>query len=463
MPVSKLDKRRSKSPQTVAAAILQEMDDPAPPAGYRLFGGLVQGPSGLVYGYNGRYWEPCHEATLNRIAWEGDTRLNGGTTKKSRGSEIVHYLKAASYRHDLAFVRTADHEIPVQNGVVDVHTKELRAHRREDFLDSVLPVRFDPNARADAFTQALEDWFAPSDTEGPDDRANALIDFFGYVALPHARFKKALFLYGESDSGKSVPLKLLRKFVGEEFSCALGVDEMDDPVARAVIKHKRLNVLTELSSDAMIRDGGFKVMVSTEEPLLLNPKYEAPHQYVPIAKHVIASNNFPQVNDRSKATFNRLLPIPFTRVFAEADQDEGLFGKLTTPDALSGLLNLAITGAKRLIERGGKFVTPAAGVILSRKMEEESNPFFAFADARLIRDATGYLRVGELTDEFNTWRKGKKIDTRAVGKLARGAGLPWGDIWNAHTGGNDKGIKGWRLRVQADGAPEPPEPSTDDT
>ncbi len=462
MPVSKLDKRaesarkRSKSPQAIAASILEEMDEPAPPAGNRLFGGLAQGRSGLVYGYNGRYWEPISDSTLNAIAFEADTRLNG-TTKKSRRSEIIDYLKAARYRHDLSFVRTADHEIPVKNGVVDVHTRELRAHRRDDWLDSVLPVSFDPNARADAFNQALEDWFGTgSDVGGPDDRAEALVDFLGYVALPHARFKKALFLHGEGDSGKSVPLKLMRKFVGEEFACSLGVEEMDDPVKRAVIKHKRLNILTELSSDAMIRDGGFKTMVSTEEPLLLNPKYEAPHTYVPIAKHVIAGNNLPQVNDRSAATFNRILPIPFTRIFGEKEQDESLFAKLTTPAAMSGLLNLAIEGAKRVIDRGGKFVTPAAGLTLTRKMKEESNPFFAFIDARMIKDVAANLRVGELTDEFNTWRKGKKLDTRAVGKLARGAGLPWGDIWNTANGGNDKGVKGWRLRVAADGTPEAP-------
>ena len=459
VPVSKLDKkgeaaakRRQKSPKQVADAILGEMAEPNCFELGQLFAGLVQGPSGLVYGYNGRFWEPAGEATLARIAYLGDV-AETGTTKRSRIGDIVSVLKAASYKHDLEFVRTADNEVPVRNGVVDVHTQKLRPHRKADWLDGVLPVDFDADAVADDFMAAMQDWFGdPAAGIAMDDRANALVDFFGYVALPHARFKKALFLYGEGDSGKSVPLKLLRKFVGEAFSCSLGVEEMDDPVKRAVIRHKRLNVLTELSSDAMIRDGGFKTMVSTEEPLLLNPKYENPHTYVPIAKHVIAANNLPQINDRSAATFNRLLPIPFTRVFEAHEQDEGLFKRLTTDAAMSGLLNLALVGAKRVIDRGGKFVTPRAGEILAHKMREESNPFYEFKAARLIADPLGFVRAGELVDEFNAWRKGaRKVDTRGIGKLARQAGLEWGDIWNAVNGGNDKGVKGWRLRVNTDG------------
>jgi P4 family phage/plasmid primase-like protien len=455
MPVEKLKnssertRRRTKTPKEVADAILEEMEEPNAIELGCQFAGLRHAPSGVTYGYNGRYWEPASTATMKSIAYKGDLRI-AGTATRARLSEIVSVLECASFEYKLEFIRCADHEIPVRNGVVDVLTGKLRQHRKQDYLDSVLPVDFDPDACADAFIKALKDWFGNA-LGVADDRAEALIDFFGYVALPHARFKKALFLHGEGDSGKSVPLKLLRRFVGDEFSCSLGVEEMDDPVKRAVIKHKRLNILTELSSDAMIRDGGFKTMVSTEEPILLNPKYEAPHTYVPIAKHVIAANNLPTINDRSAATFNRLLPIPFTRVFAADEQDEGLFARLTTPEAMSGLLNLAIVGARRLLNRGGKFVTPKAGLDLARTMKEDSNPFYQFVAARMIEDPLGHARAGDLADEFNAWRKGgKRIDTRTVGKLARGAGLPWGDIWNGENGGNDKGVKGWRMRTNDD-------------
>jgi len=470
MARTKLDKgaerarARAKSPYAVAKAILERMAEPSCFERGELFAGLVQGPTGLCYGYNGRYWEPVFDATLARIAYVGDVSETG-TTKRSRISDIVALIKSESYKHDLEFMRCGDNEIPVRNGVVDVTTKRLRGHRREDWLAGVLPVDYDRHAKADVFESALELWFGePGGMQPPDDRAAALVDFFGYIALPHAKFKQAVLCFGEGDTGKSVPLMLARKLVGDEFCCALGVDAMDDPVQRAVIKHKRLNVLTELTTDALIKDGGFKTMISTEEPLLLNPKYEAPHDYVPIAKHMIATNNLPVINDRSAATFNRLLIIPFTKVLKKDEQDRELLAKMTTPEQMSGLLNLAIEGAARLIARGGQFVPPKAGADLNRSMREDANPMFDFIRARLIKGVIGAdsVRAGDLAKEFNEWRQGgKKVDTRAIGKLARAAGLEWGDIWNSVNGGNDKGVIGWRIRGPSDAKDGPPPPKDD--
>lgn len=442
---------RAVSPKTVADRILDRMAEPDALAQGELFAGLVQAPTGLCYGYNGRYWEPVTNATLARIAYVGDI-LETGTAKRSRISDIVALLLAAVYKHDLEFMRCSDHEIPVMNGVVDVLTKNIRAHRREDWLAGVLPVDFDPRARATELEKAMEDWFGdPGGMNPPDDRRAALVDFFGYIALPHAKFKRALVLFGESDTGKSQPLKIARRLVGEKFCCALGVEQMDDPQMCAMIKHKRLNVLTELTSDAMIRDGGFKTMVSTEEAIPINPKYEAPHDYTPIAKHVIATNVLPTINDRSAATFNRLLIIPFTRVFEPSEQDKGFFDRATTPEQLSGLLNLAIEGAARLIRRGGQFVAPKAGTAINEQMRRDANPMFDFIAAQMVRDKNDGIVGGALAKAFNEWRGGgKKIDARGVGKLARAAKLPWGDIWNNSTGGNEKGVKGWRLRVVGD-------------
>ena len=449
---------RAVSAKTVADRILDRMAEPNALANGELFAGLVQAPTGLSYGYNGRYWEPVTPATLARIAYLGDI-AETGTAKKSRIGDIVTLLQAAVYKHDLEFMRCADHEIPVRNGVVDVLTNTLRPHRREDWLAGVLPVDFDRNARATELEKAMEDWFGEPGGQSVvlDDRADALIDFFGYIALPHAKFKRALVLFGESDTGKSQPLKIARRLVGEKFCCALGVDQMDDPQMCAMIKHKRLNVLTELTSDAMIKDGGFKTMVSTEEAIPINPKYEPPHDYTPIAKHIIATNVLPTINDRSAATFNRLLIIPFTRVFEESEQDKGFFDRATTPEQLSGLLNLAIQGAARLIRRGGVFKPPKAGTAINQQMRRDANPMFDFVAAEMVREKDEGIVAGTLAKAFNEWRGGgRKIDARGVGKLARAAGLEWGDIWNNSTGGNEKGVKGWRLRVVGD-KDKPPE------
>ena len=74
------------------------------------------------------------------------------------------------------------------------------------------------------------------------------------MCLSHAHFKRALVLFGEGDTGKSLVAKVLEMIVGKAFTCSLPVDQMDDPRRRAVIVGKRLNIMTELSADSMISE-----------------------------------------------------------------------------------------------------------------------------------------------------------------------------------------------------------------
>lgn len=459
MARTKLDKgaekarARAKSPNAVAEAMLAEMGGDDIDAREWPFSDLIQGPSGGVYGYNGRYWEPVTPETLRSLAFRADMKFNAGSTAQKRRTEIVDYIKAKRHVRDLEFARVADHEIPAHNGVIDVRTGEMRPHRPEDMLDSVLPIVYDPAARCDEWLEVVLDWFGDGE-ESDGGRTVALQDFAGYVALPHARFKKAAYLQGPKDCGKSLYLALLRALVGKQFWCTLGVEDMDDTVARAVIKHKKLNVITELSSEAMIKDGGFKTMVSTEEPIMINAKYESPISYIPVAKHVIATNNPPKINDRTSATIERLLIVPFTKVYPAGD--DTLYTRLVAPAAMSGFLNWCVEGAKRLIARNGKFAPVASADAMISQMRVEANSFLGFRDEMLVADGEAKMTLKELTAQFNAWKEGgQKVDVRGMGFMVRGAGLEV-DFIEKPNGGRARGLKGWRLRGGTEDADLPP-------
>ena len=54
---------------------------------------------------------------------------------------------------------------------------------------------------------------------------------------------------------------------------------MDDPRRCYMLVGKRLNVMTELTTDALMADGGFKTLVSTGEPVLIDPKFKPAFMY----------------------------------------------------------------------------------------------------------------------------------------------------------------------------------------
>jgi uncharacterized protein DUF5906 len=143
--------------------------------------------------------------------------------------------------------------------------------------------------------------------------------------MPHAKFKKALVCKGPSNCGKSLVPEIASELVGKDAVCQLGVEHMDDPQRRSILKGKALNVITELSADAIIKDDGFKTLVSTEEPIMIDQKYKPTDAaYTPTAKHIIATNTLPRINDKTEATLGRLLIIVFSRVFSASEQNTGL-------------------------------------------------------------------------------------------------------------------------------------------
>lgn len=83
-------------------------------------------------------------------------------------------------------------------------------------------------------------------------------------------------------------------------------------------------------------------------------KFKSHFTFTNRAKMVFACNTIPAAQDGDEAFYDRWIIIPFPRQFTEGGEaDRGLLRKLTTPEELSGLLNLALEERRALLERGG--------------------------------------------------------------------------------------------------------------
>jgi len=82
----------------------------------------------------------------------------------------------------------------------------------------------------------------------------------------------------------------------------------------------------------------------------------------------------PATADQTNAYFSRWRIVKFPNTFAE---DGHLLGRLTTPEELSGILNLAVAGLRRLTERG-RFETPPSVEEAAREYREQADTVAAF-------------------------------------------------------------------------------------
>lgn len=436
-------RRRSKSANQIGDEIIAKRRDTLKLSDNVL--PFIEDAAGRFFAYDGIVWQEITEASLKAMVF-----TQHSNSKNTFRLEVIHYLRAISHRREHEWERAADYEVPCRNGVVDVRTGKKRAHRAEDYLESVIPWDWTDES---APPSALMDYFTTCFGEMDAQRPLGLQHLAGYVILPHARFKKAGFLQGPGDSGKTQFAMVLRQLVGAAATCTLSIEDMDDPVLRSVLVGKRLNVLTELTPNALMRDSAFKTLVSTEDPIGINPKYGQPFSYSPIAKHIFVANELPHLNQRAEEVLNRVYVVPFNRVIPAAEQDEGLQAKFTAE--MPRILRWAVEGAKQLIQARGKFPAIELAVEKIQEMREQSNPIIAFVREMMQPDAGAVTKLSSLVSEFNKWKAGgKSYDVRQLGKALR---LGFGDDavtlkWHGPSKANAQVFVGWQLRDESERA-----------
>jgi len=395
--------------------------------------------AGVLYEYGLNAWRVIRDEYICGLLKDADGRSH--TTQKRR-REGLDYIRVSRYRHEQRWRLLETHEIPVGNGVLDIRTERyvLRPHRAEDYLLACPPIPYNPAGQCPVWMRCLDDWFG-GDDDG-DAKIEALQEFAGYCLMSHARYKKALLLHGESDTGKSVVPFVFREFVGAANCAAVSVEDMDDPRKRAPLRGKLLNALTELPTNALIADGGFKTLVSTEEPILFDEKYLPAIVDVPIGKHVIATNHLPRINDRSNATFNRLLLIRFNRIIPKGEQDVALHDKLR--GELEGVLLWALEGAQRLWTNKGQFTV--VGQAELAEYRRRANPITAFLSERaedIDPGDTGGVFLHDVREQYCAW-SGEKVTSERVASMLRGAGYSIGETRERH--GRFRGVRVIGLR-----------------
>jgi phage/plasmid-associated DNA primase len=183
-----------------------------------------------------------------------------------------------------------------------------------------------------------------------------------------------------------------------------------------------VNLLAEVTSKAQIADGGFKALVGGDS-IQVNPKHKEEISCVLTAKHVIACNSLPRVADHSHAIYERLLLIKFNRVIRPEERDREISDKLQAER--EGILTWALEGARRLNDNRGEFTLIPESRREVDNYRDAENPVNAFVEERCYRygnDEVNPLLLSEFTNEFCRWA-GKTYDIRAVGSMARAAGL----------------------------------------
>jgi putative DNA primase/helicase len=367
------------------------------------------------------YYDPHHGIYIpaGECLIEAQLELLYPEISTHKVQEVTNKIKRRTLTHRNEF-DSNEEIINVENGLLNIHTGELKDHS-PDFLSTILlPIKYNPGIKCHNILRFLGQVLHSQDVF-------TAMQIFGYVLLMSSKFEKAFMLFGSGDNGKSVFIKLIESFVGRQNSSHVTLQDLDnDRFASADLYGKLVNVFADLKATKLSSTGNFKTLVSGDS-VRAQHKYGQPFSFRNHAKLVFSANKIPDSDDTNHAYYKRWLILPFERSFTEGAKDINLIQKLTTNEELSGLLNLALVALRQLEKDGGFRDIPVEDV--KRDYERKSNTVKAFLEDMCIMDLqapdyfTPSAKVYEEYQEYCKQRKERPLDANILGMKLREIGI----------------------------------------
>jgi len=198
---------------------------------------------------------------------------------------------------------------------------------------------------------------------GKDPAVSKLFTFYEFLGLclmSEYEFKKALCLLAYPHAGKSTLLNIVRKFLGERNCVSVPLSKLDSSnnrFAASRLEGKWANIVEEIGVFNVKTLDVFKAATSGSV-IDAEKKSKDGFDFENSAKFFLAGNEVPKIPPSIfNSAMDRVVAIECTNRFlaSEKNTKSEMQHMDFTPQAMSGLLNIAIAGLERLLESGGRF------------------------------------------------------------------------------------------------------------
>jgi len=377
---------------------------------------IVTSEDGTMWVYDNGIYVPyvqdLVDKTLNRVA--GDLysiHMSHETIRKIQTETRISGLKW-NPNPDL---------LGLENGVLDLRSGSLIEYSPDMYLTTRFPVTYDPNARCPNIYRFMKTSF-----ESDDDILTCL-DLF--VSLCRAKASGYfLTLVGPGGNGKKVLESIMMRFVGRDNYTTVRINQLEnDRFARQEIMGKRLLINSEVTGEKT--ESRWIKMIATGDAIDSDIKFKNGHvRFEPYCLQVFDTNLGQRFHDNSRGFTRRIAKIDMPYIFVDNPDpndprqrkiDRDLEKKVTSPEELSGLLNIIIKRAPEVIS-SGHIHLKKSGERMAEEYDIQSHSLSEFIDRFMTYDVhAGFIRTEEIWDDYNRFCECINITPKKISILSR--------------------------------------------
>jgi len=302
------------------------------------------------YRYNDKCYELVSEDDINHICQNELAEFRYLFTKSMLNS-LMHYLIGDALLDKEEANNDLLNYLTLQNGLYNIEKRQLASHAPDIFTTNLLPYDFDLEAKCPRFLQFLNEIFIDNEGKIDTGKISFIQEAVGYGFHKSINIPALFFLVGDGSNGKSVFLNTITSLFGEHNTCSISLNYMSNEYYLLNLLGKMINISTETPKKNFGTDI-VKAIVAGDWVTGRVP-YQRPTKFKPFAKHFLAMNALPPIDDNSHGLWRRIYVVDFPRIFNEEEQDKQLTEKLN--GELSGIFNWALEGYNRLRSKDFQF------------------------------------------------------------------------------------------------------------
>ncbi|WP_396604720.1 hypothetical protein ACFLEY_19155 [Bradyrhizobium sp. YCK136] len=303
-------------------------------------------------------------------------------------------------------------KIPTRSGLVDPRTGELEPARPDHFCTWRVEVDYDPAAKCPWWETMMADMFG--DRPAPEQRALAGVvqELMGAALIDNkARgLRKACVFWGNENRAKSGVLEVVSGLFGDRPITA-GIGTVDSTHGTMPFVRRAPWVLHEAFTGVWHMSQTVKAIV-TGEPVQINIKNGPMLTRTVRAPIFWATNHQPQFKEATRAIVERMIVIEVTRKFdtakpigAAAEAIKRGFskpGEFVVATELPGVLNWAMAGLQRALERGSIASTDSIAET-AKAIHEDSNLVAGFLEDCIEFDPLARIKIVDFCLAHSAW------------------------------------------------------------
>ena len=340
-----------------------------------------------LYMYNGKYYEELTDHEIGQRVFDYFLDVAPSVWSPAKAKNIIEGIK---YHPNIRKVKEFDQYnnlLNLNNGVLNMDTRELIAHKPEYNFTTAVDVDYNPEALdASFFIKTLQQIFLNPDGTYDSGSIENVLQLGGYLIYPQTKINGLFIFYGEGSNGKSIIMdEVYQMFFDEKFISALSLNTLskESAFARKLLMTSRVNFATEQKADVIESEEIKKITDGSN--ISIARKFKDEITFKPKTKILVACNKLPRFKDTTYGTKRRLFILKFKNQFMA---DKTLYNQIENP------------GKKRIFLAGNK------DEIVANLKKEKSAIFNLFLESLDILKKNNWIfkhnkNTEEVMEEYN--------------------------------------------------------------